>query len=84
MFKNHNLHKKSKFADSFKGGGTFTSLPDNEDMMQGREYSYTDLTQVEKKSIHSIGKKQKKEPEMDQEQKNKRSEKLWQLMGEYI
>jgi hypothetical protein len=42
MFKNHNL-KKSKFGESFKEG-TYTSLPDQEDMMQGREYSYTDLT----------------------------------------
>lgn len=55
MFKNHN-HKKSKFADSFKEG-TFTSLPDNAEMIEGREYSYNDLTQVEKKSVHSIGKK---------------------------
>jgi hypothetical protein len=54
--------------------------------MPSREYSYTDLEAAEKKSASSIGKKvkQAEEPQIDKETRLKRSEKLWELMGEYI
>lgn len=51
--------------------------------MPSREYSYQDLQTYEKSSHTSIPKKNKV-PEESQIDQAKRSEKLWELMGEYI